>query len=156
MRARWMQFRTWLRRELSAHLRPAEIFWACFLGVFIGCTPFWGLHVVTCLFLARAFKLNQALLLFTVGVSNPFSGPPLLAFEAAVGRWTMGRGFALPDLDFSAGWGMIAQDGGLLFLQLFLGSLVVGPTLGAATGFVAVWLSRMWRAEASSAVPDQG
>ncbi len=154
MRQRWQRFRTWLRRELSAHLTPSEIFWACFLGVFIGCTPFWGLHVVTCIFLARVLRLNQPLVLFTVGVSNPVFGPPLLAFEAALGSWLLGRGFALPPLNLEEGWEAIAKGGGRLMIELVLGSAVVGPILGAATGFVGVWLARVWRHERAHEAED--
>lgn len=151
MRARWNRFRAWAKRELSAHLSPAEIFWACFLGIFVGCTPFWGLHLVGVIVIARTFKLNQPIMLFTVGISNPIFAPPLLAFEGALGRWMMGRGFRLPDIDLSAGWSGVAADGGVLFLQLTLGSFVVGPVLGALTGAFAVWLRRAWRHEPADA-----
>lgn len=156
MRARWLKLKAWLRKELSAHLTPSEIFWACFLGVFVGCTPFWGLHVLGCLLLGRLLKLNQPLMLFTVGVSNPVFGPPLLAFEGALGRWMMGEGFTLPEVDLSGGWDTLAADGGVLFLQLFLGSLIVGPVLGALTGFCGVWLARVWRREAVVAAEEEG
>ncbi|GDX80145.1 hypothetical protein LBMAG42_19560 [Deltaproteobacteria bacterium] len=144
-RERWRRFREWLRKELASHLEPRRIFWALFLGVFIGTTPLWGLHVVLCVFAARALKLNQALMLFAVGVSNPVMGPPLLALDAAVGSAVLGRGFVLPTIDFSGDLRPILALGGQIVVDLFVGSFVVGPLLGALCGGLGVLLAHRWR-----------
>lgn len=143
-RERWRRFRAWLRGVLAAHLEPRRIFWALFLGVFVGVTPLWGLHVIICVFAARVLKLNQALLLFAVGISNPIMGPPLLALDAAVGSAVLGRGFVLPTLDFSGDLRPILALGGQLVVDLFVGSLVVGPVLGVFCGGLGVLLAKRW------------
>lgn len=144
-RERWRRFRAWLRAELVSHLEPRSIFLAIFLGVFIGVTPLWGLHVILCVFTARAFKLNQALMLFAVGVSNPVMGPPLLALDAAVGSFVLGRGFVLPSIDFSGDLRPILALGGQIVVDLFVGSFVIGPVLGVLCGGLGVLLAHRWR-----------
>lgn len=144
-RERWRRFRAWLRKELAAHLDPKRIFWALFLGIFVGVTPLWGLHVLLCVFLARVLKLNQALMLFAVGVSNPIMGPPILALDAALGSAVLGRGFVLPTIDFAGDLRPILALGGQLAVDLFVGSLILGPLLGVLGGGLGVLLARRWR-----------
>lgn len=145
LRTRWGLFRALLRKELTANLGPDRVFWGLFAGLFIGATPFWGLHVVSGIAVARLFKLNQALVQLGVSVSNPLFGPPLLAFEAALGSWLLGRGFTLQDVDFHGDYGPLLEEGGTLLVHLLLGSAVVSPALGVAGGLVGLWLARRWR-----------
>lgn len=145
LRTRWGLFRALLRKELTANLGPDRVFWGLFVGIFIGATPFWGLHVLSGIAAARLFRLNQALVQLGVSVSNPIFGPPLLAFEAALGSWMLGHGFMLPDVDFHGDYGPLFEQGSTLLVHLLLGSAVVAPVLGAAGGALGLVLARRWR-----------
>ena len=145
-RERWDRAKAVLRTELSSNLEPSRIFWALFTGVFVGASPFWGFHVLSGVVAGRLLRLNQGLVLFGVGVSNPLFGPPLLATEAALGSWCLGRGFQLPTVDFFGEWEPLLEQGGGLLVDLIVGSLLLGPVLGVIAGGAGVWLAQRWRA----------
>lgn len=142
---RWERTKATLRAELTANLEPSRIFWGLFTGVFVGATPFWGFHVLSGVVAGRLLRLNQGLVLFGVGVSNPLFGPPLLAMEAALGSWCLGRGFHLPTVDFFGESGPLLEQSGGLLVDLIVGSLVLGPVLGIIAGGAGVWLAGRWR-----------
>ncbi len=149
-RERWERAKAALRTELTSHLEPSGIFWALFTGVFVGASPFWGFHVIFGILVARVLRLNHALVLLGLGISNPLFGPPLLALEAALGSWFLGRGFRLPTVDFFGAWEPILAEGGELLIDMLVGSLLLGPVLGVIAGGAGVWLARRWRARKGS------
>lgn len=143
LRDRWKRFRVWLRGQLVEHLEPRKVFWALFLGIAIGATPFWGVHLVMCLFAARVLKLNKGLMLLASGIANPITAPPLLALEGAVGSLFRTGSFQIQSVDLSGGFRSFFTEGGWLFFDMLVGSLVVGPILGAMVGAAGVeWFRR--------------
>lgn len=143
LRGKWHSFRIWFAGQLVEHLEPRRVFWALLLGVTIGTSPFWGLHLVACVFLARVLRLNKALMVLGSGVANPITGPALLALSAAVGSFFRSGHFGIPDLDFSGDYRPLLDQGGWLVFDLIAGSLVVGPAIGAVVGaFGVLWVRR--------------
>ncbi len=144
LRDKWRRFRAWLAGQLVEHLEPRRVFWALLLGVTIGTSPFWGLHFVACVFLARVLQLNKGLMVLGSGVANPITAPPLLALSAAVGSFLRSGHFGMPPIDFSGDYRPLLAHGGWLVFDLIAGSLVVGPILGAvAGGLGVVWVKRV-------------
>lgn len=139
----WRKTRDWFMAQMVEHLEPRRVFWALLLGVTIGASPFWGLHFVACVFLARVLRLNKALMLLGSGVANPITAPPLLALNAAVSGFLRTGHFGFPDLDFSGDYRPLLEGSGWLIFDLIFGSLIVGPFFGAIAGAAGVlWVRR--------------
>src|SRR4029079_5858351 len=57
------------------------------LGVFIGCTPFYGFHLLLCWVAGWAFRLNRLKLYLASNISNPLVSPFLLFAELQTGAF---------------------------------------------------------------------
>jgi uncharacterized protein (DUF2062 family)/trans-aconitate methyltransferase len=84
-------------RELLYRLRtegdtPGRQAGAVALGVIIGCSPFYGLHLLLCAIFAKLLRLNIALTYLAAHVSLPGIWPLLVFGEIQVGRWMRGGG----------------------------------------------------------------
>jgi uncharacterized protein (DUF2062 family)/SAM-dependent methyltransferase len=63
------------------------------VGVFIGCTPFFGFHLALCIGLSRLFRLNQIKTYLASHISLPLIWPFLVLGEIQVGRRLRGAPF---------------------------------------------------------------
>lgn len=91
-------------RELLYRLRteggtPGRIAAAVGVGVFIGCSPFYGLHLLLCIVIAKVFRLNRALTYVASHISLPGLMPVFLVLEVQIARWMRGA----PLLSFHRG-----------------------------------------------------
>jgi uncharacterized protein (DUF2062 family)/trans-aconitate methyltransferase len=112
-----------LRTEADGPGRQAA---AIGLGTLIGCTPFYGFHLLLALGLASAFRLNRLKVYLAANISNPLVAPFLIAAELQVGGWiARGSWYSPTSLSRAAMWG-VAED-------LLLGSAVVGGVLAVVT-----------------------
>ncbi len=75
-----------LKRDRS----PARTAMAFGLGIFVGCTPFFGLHSLIAVGLAVLFRLNFPLLLLGTQVSIPPLAPFVAIASIAIGDWLLG------------------------------------------------------------------
>jgi uncharacterized protein (DUF2062 family) len=104
-------------------------------GIFIGCLPLYGLHLVLCIVTARLFDLNRVKMYLASNLSVPLIAPFLLLLEIQTGSllrrgtiYTLSR----QSLETTSLW-HYPQD-------LLLGSVVVGAVLGALGFLVTVAL----------------
>jgi uncharacterized protein (DUF2062 family) len=139
-------------RELLYQLRiegdtPARQAAAIALGIFIGCTPLYGLHLALCIVAARWLGLNRVKTYLAAHISTPVLMPFLLFFEVQTGRLVLGHKL----LSFSPSqvpqhWHWDAAH--LSFwrwsswLDLVVGSAVLGLVLAAIAGLLTLWLLR--------------
>jgi uncharacterized protein (DUF2062 family) len=147
IKSAWNGLRQRVSQALRSHLEPGAFGKAVGIGVFIGCLPLIGLHILICVLLARWMRLNQAVTVLAAHISNPLTLPFLLLAELAVGEWIIhGRvasldagGVELLSL-FTRGWEVVAA--------LVVGSLVLGAALGLSLGIgsLVVWRLRGVRA----------
>src|SRR5690242_18217121 len=116
-----------LRTEGSGPVRETVAI-AC--GVFIGCQPFYGLHLLICWVVGWAFRLNRLKLYLAANISNPLVAPFLLFPELHCGSFLRRGTFHAFTLDAvrSAGAAVLGVD-------LLLGSVVVGAVLAG----LAAW-----------------
>lgn len=112
-----------LRTEGSGPARETAAI-AC--GVFIGCLPFYGFHLLICLVVGWVFRLNRLKLYLAANISNPFVAPFLLFAELQAGSYLRRGTFHTLTLDAIRQTGAVA-----LGVDLLLGSVVVGGMLAA-------------------------
>jgi uncharacterized protein (DUF2062 family)/SAM-dependent methyltransferase len=82
-------------RELLYRLRteggsPGRIAAAVGLGIFIGCSPLYGFHLLFCFVFAKLFRLNRALTYLASHISLPGLLPFIFVLEVQIARWMRG------------------------------------------------------------------
>jgi uncharacterized protein (DUF2062 family) len=146
MRA-WIQaFRARVHLLLRQHLSPESIGLAVGVGVFIGCLPLYGLHLVICVTFARLLRLNQALVYTAANISNPFIAPFLISGQIALGEWLLhgdATATATRTLEQGTVWAMAEAAPDLLW-SCAVGSVLMGGALGAFLGGAALLVARRW------------
>ena len=118
------------------------------LGLFIGCQPLYGLHLVLVLAVCVPLRLDAVLAYLAANISNPLVAPFLIFSEVEVGAYLLtGRWVAFEVAQARA-------TGALGFArQLFVGSVAVGAGL-ALLGFGAAWLLASRRSKPASVAPS--
>jgi uncharacterized protein (DUF2062 family)/2-polyprenyl-3-methyl-5-hydroxy-6-metoxy-1,4-benzoquinol methylase len=110
---------------------------ACAIGVglFIGCSPFYGFHLLLCWVVGWLFRLNRMKVYLAANISNPIVAPFILFAELQTGAWIRTGGLlplTLETVRTTTPW----QFG----IDLLVGSVVFGGVLGAMGG-VATYLA---------------
>jgi uncharacterized protein (DUF2062 family)/SAM-dependent methyltransferase len=103
------------------------------LGLFIGCLPFYGFHLLISWVLGALFRLNRLKVYLAANISNPLVAPFLLFAELQTGAWLRHGSFQslAPAAVRATGLDVVAID-------LLVGSLVIGSglaVLGAAATY---------------------
>jgi glycosyltransferase involved in cell wall biosynthesis len=83
--------RFWKEDILKIQETPLQKAKAVALGVFIGISPFWGLHSLIVFFAAEYFKLNKVLAFFSSNVSIPPAIPFIIYFSYQTGALVFGN-----------------------------------------------------------------
>jgi uncharacterized protein (DUF2062 family)/2-polyprenyl-3-methyl-5-hydroxy-6-metoxy-1,4-benzoquinol methylase len=113
-----------LRTEASGPGRDAA---ALGVGILIGCSPFYGFHLVLVWFVGWLLRLNRLKMYLAANISNPVFSPLLVLVELQTGAWARRQDFhelSLAEMRTTDAW----VYGG----DLLLGSLIVGTILGLA------------------------
>jgi uncharacterized protein (DUF2062 family)/2-polyprenyl-3-methyl-5-hydroxy-6-metoxy-1,4-benzoquinol methylase len=139
-------------RELLYQLRieggtPARQAAAVALGMFIGCTPLYGLHLPLCILFARRLGLNRVKTYLAAHISTPVLMPFLLFFEVQTGKLVRGKPLlSIRPSQVPERWHWDAAH--LTFWHwkswgdLLVGSLVLGVVLAALCALVTYLLLR--------------
>jgi uncharacterized protein (DUF2062 family) len=118
------------------------------LGVFIGCQPLYGLHLVLCLLVCVPLKLDAVVAYLGANISNPLFAPLLVTLELEVGSLLLTGEHVTRSFDADP-----ATLASSLVLQVVTGSLVVGVVLGVLLGALAfAVLSAFERAQVPGAL----
>jgi SAM-dependent methyltransferase len=121
-----------LRTEGQGRVREAC---AIGVGLFIGCLPFYGFHLLLCWTVGRLLRLNRMKMYLAANVSNPIVAPLLVFVELQTGAWIRTGAFLALTLETArtiTPWQFGAH--------LLVGSLAVGGVL-AAIGGVATYFA---------------
>jgi uncharacterized protein (DUF2062 family) len=113
---------------------PARDAVAIGTGVFVGCSPFYGLHLAICWLAGRLLRLNRLKMYLASNVSNPVMAPFLILAELQAGAWIR-RGAAHP-LSIET---VRTTDPWVFGADVLVGSLIVGGSLGVIAGLLT-WL----------------
>jgi uncharacterized protein (DUF2062 family) len=123
---------------LSQHTTPLRVALAVWVGVIVGCTPFFGLHLPICIAIAWALGLNQIIVYAAANISIPPIAAVLgfmsvqLGVRLIDGRW--------PGFDLATFRGRpLIENAKLFFSAWAVGGLIVGTVVGAAFAYAA-WI----------------
>ena len=121
-----------LRTEGAGSVRETA---AVSLGVFVGCLPLYGLHLVICWTVGFALGLNRLKMYLASNISNPFVAPWLIFAEVQIGAWLRRGSFHSLSRQTVMSTGI-----GVFGIDALVGSLFVGGVLAvlAATGTYAL------------------
>jgi uncharacterized protein (DUF2062 family)/SAM-dependent methyltransferase len=113
-----------LRTEASGPGRDAV---ALGVGILIGCSPFYGFHLLLVWSVGWLLGLNRLKMYLTANISNPLFSPLLVLTELQTGAWVRRHNFHQLSLSAIRSTDVWVYGGDLL-----LGSLIVGTMLGLA------------------------
>ncbi len=114
---------------------PSKKAFSIALGVFIGLSPFWGLHTLLVLLLAFIFKLNKPIAFAFSNVSLPPFIPFIVFFSLQLGSWALGEQFVLSIESISTDFNFLSNLRAYILGSLILaiaGAFVFG-TIGYLT-----------------------
>src|SRR2546425_12807114 len=134
------------------------------VGVFISCSPFWGLQTILSIVVASIFRLNRAATITGTWINLPWFAPFVYGAALKIG------GLLVPDpAGMRDAWGtfLVEQPGRMswgdavalfreLSFSLLIGTTVVGAAAGLATYVVAfsvISARRARRPDASASRP---
>jgi len=136
--------RRWPSRLVHEHADPSRLGAAVAFGVWVGCTPFYGLQTVFGLGLATALRLNRLAVLLGTQISIPPLAPFLLFGNAQVGALVL-RGHWL-SLSMEAMRAVPTSRLVADFLgDLLVGGAIVGAALALPAGLLTTYLVRRSR-----------
>jgi len=136
-------------RELPIRLRRLVLFFrtegggsvresaAIATGVFIGCLPFYGFHLLICGAVGTLFRLNRLKMYLAANISNPFMAPLLILTELQTGAWFRRDQLHALTLDTVRN-----VDPWSFGADLIVGSLVIGGALGVLSGTATYVMAR--------------
>ena len=113
-----------LRTEGAGRVRESA---AVGVGIFIGCLPLYGFHLLLVAVLGWLFRLNRLRMYVAANISNPLFAPALILAEVQTGA-LLGRG-EIHRLTLEA---IRNTDPWVYGADLLLGSLALGTALGTA------------------------
>lgn len=87
---------------MQVHETPHRIALAFALGVFMGNSPFLGLHYIGGIFLAWIFRLNKLVAFVGVSVNNPWTIVPISTCSVWLGAKILMIKDVLPEVDWNA------------------------------------------------------
>ena len=133
---------------------PSRIALALAVGVFISCTPFYGLQTLLSLGIATLFRLNKAATITGTWLNLPWFAPFVYGLALHIGSLLVPdpQGIdaaalaALLRSSASLSWANVVQLLRDVSLALLIGTTVVGVVAGVATFLVALVVLRRRRA----------
>ncbi|HET7217762.1 MAG TPA: DUF2062 domain-containing protein [Vicinamibacterales bacterium] len=123
-----------LRTEGAGPVREAA---AIGLGVFIGCSPLYGLHLLICWAVGWCLGLNRLKMYLAANISNPLMAPLLVLTELQTGAWLRRRELHALTLET-----VRTTDPWTFGADLVIGSLVVGAAIGTMSGAATYLVAR--------------
>ena len=106
------------------------------VGILIGCSPFYGFHLLLCWLVGSLFGLNRLKIYLAANISNPLMAPLLVFSELQAGAWLRRGSFHELSLETAR-----TINPWTFGLDILVGSLAIGGGLGlivAAVTYCAV------------------
>lgn len=137
--------RDFLRRLLLLDESPRRTALAFSVGVFLGFSPFWGLHTALGLVAAFVFRLNRLAVLVGLWTNTPWTMAPFASLGTALGFWLMGGEARLPKIPTvsllsTEFWQGSLAEFKFLVGPFFIGNMVLSVLAAAAAYFAIKWV----------------
>lgn len=118
---------------------PKKVALSFAVGIFIGMSPFLGLHTIIGIAIAWICNLNKFVTIAGVYITNPWTVIPIYTFSTWVGAKLLGIQQVIPDINWNeASFYQIAHELKFLLLPFFLGSTVLAIISGLA-GYIIIY-----------------
>lgn len=124
-------FRDRLRAILRIKDKPHKIALSFSAGVFIGMSPFLGMHTLLGVIVAWLFRLNTFTIIAGVYVTNPWTIVPIYAFSTWTGAQCLGVKQIIPEIDWSTiTLSTFINELSFLLMPFIFGTLLIGLLSG--------------------------
>ena len=134
-------------RFLKIRGHPREIALGFALGIFVGMTPFMGLHTAIAVPLAALFKWNKISTAISVWITNAVTAPIIYSITYVVGAKILGikRAFGITDTNsFSALYKLILKTPEITW-AMTVGGIIVGLPLAIISYYFAFSVIRKYQ-----------
>lgn len=143
-----------LEQVLHLHESPHRTALAFSVGIFIAFSPTYGLHTISAVFCAWAFRLNAVALMAGAFVNNPWTVVPILAATFWTGFHVMGVPEGAP-----VQWSQLTLEGLSAQIQTYALPFFVGGILLSLLGTLLAYPLAYWtivyaRSRRRAALPD--
>ncbi len=162
----FVRFRARLQNMLRIDASPKKIAMSFAVGVFIGFSPFFGLHTLLGLLAAYIFHLSRAATVTGVFITNPISLVPIYTFCIWLGMVILG--VDMSDVILNIDWKSMtlftmSVELEALLLPFFVGTFVAG-IIGAVVSYHGVriyvqherWEEDTWLSSSGEPEADKG
>ena len=136
---------SWLHNPNIWHLNRHSVARAFVIGLFWMAIPIPS-QMIAAAISAIIFRANLPISVALVWISNPFTMAPIFYFNYVIGTLILGQK-ADENIEFSLTWNWLINTLGDVWLPLYLGSLVVGISIGLMS-YIAIKL--FWRLQVSN------
>ena len=136
--------RYWYLKLLRQEGTPEAIARGLACGVFAGSFPIFGLQTLVGLLLATLIEGNKFTAAMGTWISNPITYVPIFYFNFRVGEVVLRQSGSFNEEEL-ASWAAMGEAGLAFIATLFIGCLVVGPTLAICAYFASLFLMSRWR-----------
>jgi uncharacterized protein (DUF2062 family) len=138
------------RAMVALNVSTRQLALACALGVFIGFSPYIGLHTIMAFAFSSIFKLPIYPILMGAHLSNPLTMPIIYPLTTELGMHILGVqahfDFNAHDFNIKNLW----EAGKPLLLSFWLGTHIVGAALSIFTYFSVYYIVRKYLGETYS------
>ncbi|WP_417887467.1 DUF2062 domain-containing protein [Zunongwangia sp.] len=122
----------WKEDILKSNETPAKKATAIAVGIFVGLSPFWGIHTFLVFVLALVLKVNKVTAFLFSNISIPPFIPVIVYLSYQIGSVVMGQGWD---------WSLKLQSiSSVTDVFLGLGQYILGSLILAITTSILVWI----------------
>lgn len=138
-----MAIREKLRLILSIKESPVRLSLSFAIGVFIGMSPFLGIHTILGIICAYLFRLNKFVTIVGVYITNPWTIIPIYTFSTFVGARLLGMDKFFPAVDWKGlTLSKLISELGPLLKPFIIGTLLIGLLSSVASYLILYYLIR--------------
>lgn len=141
-----MAFRDKLKQIFYINDTPHRIALSFSIGIFMGISPFLGLHTIGAIFLAWVFRLNKLVAFVGVAMLNPWTLVPVYSLCLWVGAKLTGVKQIIPNID----WGALTiltfmEKLGYLVVPFIVGTLIIAVISAVISYFIIHKIASKYR-----------